>query len=181
MIGIIYFSLVACCVRIFMLGLRAGLTFAENACPATMLDHIYLQRSQTKGSVKTRKGLKGQVFRRFTLLAGIKSDRSAPEVMMMYRFGLCVADFLICPKCMVTIAAVIGKGGKIFSTVNVAGLQIASFLDIEEGSIAYDAERAQSRISRRYENGHRHDILTISWPKLFSAPMKRNARCPHRS
>lgn len=75
---------------------------------------------------------------------------AAPEDLIRYRFALRTADFLICRHCGVYVAAVMGEGAKICSTINVIGLSMADFLDIDEAPMDYDAETTQDRIARRY-------------------------------
>lgn len=67
-----------------------------------------------------------------------------------YSFALRTADFLICRHCGVYVAAVMGEGARIVSTLNVAGLRIMDFLDIEEAPMEYGAETTEDRIARRY-------------------------------
>ena len=66
-----------------------------------------------------------------------------------YRFALRTADFLICRRCGVYFAAVIGKGDAIYSTVNVAGLAMQEFMALERKPIVYDEETPGSRVDRR--------------------------------
>lgn len=68
-----------------------------------------------------------------------------------YRFALRTADFLICKICGVYIAAVMGAGARIVSTINVAGLRMTDFLGIDEAPMDYGTETTQQRIERRYE------------------------------
>ncbi|WP_425408876.1 aldehyde-activating protein [Hyphococcus sp.] len=67
-----------------------------------------------------------------------------------YTFALRTADFLICRTCGVYIAAVMGEGEKIVSTINVVGLRMKAFFDIEEAPMDYSAETPAERIERRY-------------------------------
>jgi hypothetical protein len=67
------------------------------------------------------------------------------------RFALKTADFLICKSCGVYIAAVMGEGARIVSTINVAGLRMQELLGVEEAPADYGAETTQERIERRYE------------------------------
>ena len=67
-----------------------------------------------------------------------------------YTFALRTADFLMCRTCGVYIAAVMGSGDRIVSTLNIAGLRIAEFNDVAEAPMVYDAETTASRIERRY-------------------------------
>ncbi|MGF1543728.1 MAG: aldehyde-activating protein [Parvularculaceae bacterium] len=66
-----------------------------------------------------------------------------------YRFALETADFVICRRCGVYVAAVVGSGDNVRSTLNVAGLAIAAFTGVEERPIDYDAETTDVRTARR--------------------------------
>lgn len=74
---------------------------------------------------------------------------AAADDLIRYRFALRTADFLICRHCGVYGAAVTGAGAGLRSTINVAGLRIREFLDIDEAPITYDAETAEARLERR--------------------------------
>ena len=67
-----------------------------------------------------------------------------------YAFALRTADFLICKTCGVYIAAVMGEGDRIVSTLNIAGLRITEFEDVDEAPMDYGAEDTEARIARRY-------------------------------
>lgn len=69
-----------------------------------------------------------------------------------YCFALRTADFLICKACGVYVAAVIGEGADIRSTINVAGLRMEEFLCVKEAPMEYGAETAEERIQRRFRN-----------------------------
>lgn len=73
-----------------------------------------------------------------------------PEAMQRYRFALRTADFLVCKTCGVYIAAVMGEGERIVSTINVAGLRMEDFLSIPEAPAEYGAETTEARIERRF-------------------------------
>lgn len=75
-------------------------------------------------------------------------DAKAADVLR-YRFALRTADFLICRRCGVYIAAATGEGAAIRSTLNVAGLRIVEFLSVSEAPMEYGAEDAAARIARR--------------------------------
>lgn len=81
---------------------------------------------------------------------GVTTIHCAPGDLERYTFALRTADFLICKTCGVYIAAVMGEGEKIVSTLNVAGLRIADFLGVEEAPMEYGAETTEDRIKRRY-------------------------------
>jgi hypothetical protein len=68
-----------------------------------------------------------------------------------YRFGLKTADFLICKFCGTYIVAVIGEGHHIRSTINVVGLRMSAFLDVEEAPMDYETETTDQRVARRFE------------------------------
>ena len=75
----------------------------------------------------------------------------SPDDLIRYRFGLKTADFLICRDCGVYVAAVIGKAPDIRSTINVVGLRMEAFLDIEETPMQYGSETTEERIARRFQ------------------------------
>ncbi|MEL7487929.1 MAG: aldehyde-activating protein [Pseudomonadota bacterium] len=81
-------------------------------------------------------------------LAIIDADH---DDILRYRFGLRTADFLICRRCGVYIAAVIGQGARVFSTLNVVGLNMTAFFEIPEAPMEYGAETTDERIARRYK------------------------------
>jgi hypothetical protein len=75
----------------------------------------------------------------------------SPDDLLRYRFGLRTADFLICRDCGAYVAAVIGKAPDIRSTINVVGLRMEAFLDIEETPMQYGSETTEERIARRFQ------------------------------
>jgi len=83
-------------------------------------------------------------------LHGLITIDAAPEDLNRYRFALRTADFLTCNTCGVYIAAVMGEGDKIVSTINIAGLRMEDFFDIDEAPIDYGAETTEDRIARRF-------------------------------
>ena len=82
---------------------------------------------------------------------GLITIQGRAEDIVRYRFGLLTADFLICRNCGVYVAAVMGRGDRIVSTLNVVGLRMSAFLDIAEAPADYDAETTEARIARRYD------------------------------
>ncbi|MFC2953003.1 GFA family protein [Marinicaulis aureus] len=82
---------------------------------------------------------------------GITTIDCAPENVRRYTFALRTADFLLCKNCGVYIAAVMGEGERIVSTLNVVGLSMKEFLDIAEAPMEYGAETTEKRIGRRFE------------------------------
>ena len=73
-----------------------------------------------------------------------------PQDILRYRFGLRTADFLVCGRCGIYIAAVIGEAANARCTLNVAGLDIEEFRGLEEASVDYSAETREDRIARRF-------------------------------
>ena len=47
--------------------------------------------------------------------------------------------------------AVMGEGERIVSTINVVGLRMTDFLDIEEAPADFAAETTEARIARRFD------------------------------
>lgn len=65
-----------------------------------------------------------------------------------YVFGLGTAEFLVCTRCGVYVAAVMTDGDRRYATVNLNALERAA--EFPAGSpVAYDAEDAAARIARR--------------------------------
>ncbi len=80
----------------------------------------------------------------------VEIDASAGAIHR-YTFALRTADFFICKTCGVYIAAVMGEGQRIVSTLNVIGLGIKEFDGIDEAPMEYGVETTAERIARRYE------------------------------
>lgn len=76
-------------------------------------------------------------------------DAGAGDVAR-YRFALKTADFLLCRRCGVYVAAATGQGAAIRSTLNVAGLRMTAFLELAEAPMEYGAEDAGARVARRF-------------------------------
>lgn len=91
---------------------------------------------------------------------------AAPDDLVRYRFGLKTADFLICRYCGVYVAAVMGEGEKIRSTINITGLRMVDFLGIDEAPMVYDAENTEDRIARRYK---KWTPTTFTHPELAAS------------
>ncbi|WDI30964.1 hypothetical protein PUV54_13470 [Hyphococcus flavus] len=82
---------------------------------------------------------------------GLITIDGAPEDVECYNFALRTADFLICKTCGVYIAAVMGEGEKIVSTINIVGLRMNEFFEIDEAPMDYGAETTEARIARRFQ------------------------------
>ena len=81
--------------------------------------------------------------------AGSVSFRGADETSVQrYRFGLRTADFLICRKCGVYIAAMLTTPRGRFATLNINALE--EHVDVPEAtSVSYEGESAEQRQLRR--------------------------------
>lgn len=78
-----------------------------------------------------------------------RMQAAEPGALQRYRFGLRTADYLICARCGVYIAALIeGKDGP-RATINAAGLDLAAFRDHAAFPADYSGETADERIKRR--------------------------------
>lgn len=81
---------------------------------------------------------------------GMTTIECAADDVNRYTFALRTADFLLCNTCGVYIAAVMGEGDGVVSTLNVAGLRIEEFDGVDEAPMDYGAEDTKARIARRY-------------------------------
>jgi hypothetical protein len=78
--------------------------------------------------------------------------RARPGALSRYRFGLRTADFLICARCGVYVAAVIAHEGRLFATLNANTLTVRDSLDQAPPVVNYDGETAEARLARRLAN-----------------------------
>jgi hypothetical protein len=72
--------------------------------------------------------------------------------ILRYRFGLKTADFLVCEKCGVYIAAVISTGNSSYATLNINVLDRAAEFTRAALPVSYESESASERIERRMRN-----------------------------
>jgi hypothetical protein len=66
-----------------------------------------------------------------------------------YRFGLRIADFLICARCGVYIGALMEDGGKSWFTVNANAFRPPPGQDFPIAPVDYEGEDVPARIARR--------------------------------
>lgn len=66
-----------------------------------------------------------------------------------YRFGARTADFLLCRRCGVYLAAVIGRDDGKRATLNTAGVLLDGTFGGEPSEVVYDGETDAERIERR--------------------------------
>jgi len=80
---------------------------------------------------------------------GTLAIRAEPGALRRYRFGLATADFLLCARCGVYVAAAIESGGRSFATLNANTLEVRDSLDPAPPLVDYEAETAAERVARR--------------------------------
>jgi hypothetical protein len=80
-------------------------------------------------------------------LAIIRASSSAD--LARYRFGLSTADYLICKRCGIYVAAVQHDAGQLMSVVNVAGLDVPEFRAAAGEAVSYEGETVAQRLARR--------------------------------
>lgn len=66
-----------------------------------------------------------------------------------YQFATRSAASLVCKSCGVYAGALLLEGDKAWSALNVRGLALPAFIDRIAEPVAYDAETAEQRITRR--------------------------------
>jgi hypothetical protein len=72
-----------------------------------------------------------------------------PNHVSRYRWALATADFLVCRRCGVYVAAVLADGAKSWATVNTLIFDDQSAFRREAVSVSYEGESARDRIDRR--------------------------------
>jgi len=75
-----------------------------------------------------------------------------PDQLIRYRFELETADFLICGRCGIYVAAVLTVGDSSCATVNINSLDSPEGFTKEALRVSYDGEGEAGRIRRRKEN-----------------------------
>jgi hypothetical protein len=66
-----------------------------------------------------------------------------------YRWGLATADFLVCKRCGVYVAAVLTEGSRSWATVNTLVFDDQAPFEREAVSVSYEGESAEARVARR--------------------------------
>src|SRR5713226_135868 len=74
------------------------------------------------------------------------------DQLIRYRFGLKTADFLVCGRCGVYVAAVLTADGSSFAVVNINTLDSADRFTQEARGVSYEGESEAERIKRRQAN-----------------------------
>jgi hypothetical protein len=72
-----------------------------------------------------------------------------PRLLIQYRFGLATADFLVCKRCGIYIAAVLSAGDSCYATLNLNTLDRVSEFRQATIPVSYDAETRSERVARR--------------------------------
>jgi hypothetical protein len=72
-----------------------------------------------------------------------------PEQLLRYRFGLRTADFLVCARCGIYVAAVLKEGSSAWATVNVNTLDAVDRFTQPATLVTYEGESAAERSARR--------------------------------
>lgn len=75
-----------------------------------------------------------------------------PSRLIRYRFALKTADFLICGRCGIYVAAVIKVGDKSYATLNINTFDDLERFKREAVPVHYGKETAAQRIARRKTN-----------------------------
>ena len=73
-----------------------------------------------------------------------------PELLIRYRFGQATADFLVCKRCGIYLAAmVVASDGKAYATLNVNCFDRVDEFTQAASPVSYDGESSGERIARR--------------------------------
>ena len=72
-----------------------------------------------------------------------------PEQLLRYRFGLRTADFLVCGRCGIYVAAVMSEGAGCWATVNINTLDVVDRFTQPATPVTYEGESAAQRAARR--------------------------------
>jgi len=75
-----------------------------------------------------------------------------PERLIRYRFATKTAEFLICGRCGIYVAAVLASGDSTCAIVNVNALDAAETFTQEIRPMNYDGETESERLQRRRTN-----------------------------
>ena len=80
----------------------------------------------------------------------MKISARDPEQVVRYRFGQTTADFLVCSRCGIYLAALLSTAdGSAYATLNVNCSDRVGELTQSVIAVSYEAESASERIARR--------------------------------
>jgi len=82
---------------------------------------------------------------------GVKITVRAADDLIRYRFGLKTADYLVCGRCGVYVAAVLAEQGSSYATVNLNAFESSERFTRPPMSVSYDGETETERRARRHE------------------------------
>ncbi len=82
-------------------------------------------------------------------LGRVRFQVDDPQKLIRYRFGLHLADFLICGGCDIYIAAVMEQDGQRWAVINANTLDQAAQLKQAVTPMDYENESNEQRIARR--------------------------------
>jgi hypothetical protein len=74
---------------------------------------------------------------------------SDSKSLARYRFGLATADYLVCARCGVYLAALMEEGGKGYAVLNVNAFQDRTAFSGQATPMVYDHENEAQRRARR--------------------------------
>ncbi len=80
---------------------------------------------------------------------GTLDIRAEPGVLARYLFGRRTADFLLCGRCGVYVAAALSHDGRTVATLNVNTLEARDTLDPAPPLADYEDETIEARLARR--------------------------------
>ncbi len=119
------------------------LTFATDRAPET------LSIRACQCSFCTRHGARTATDREGRLEISVRS----PAELNRYQFGLKTAEFFVCKRCGVYLAAVLTTPeGNCYATVNINALNARRRFTQQPVAVDYEGENAERRIARRKEN-----------------------------
>jgi hypothetical protein len=72
-----------------------------------------------------------------------------PSQLSRYRFGLGIAEFLVCRTCGVYVGALMAEAGSAYATANVNTLETPEVFGTVAVPVSYDRESAAGRQARR--------------------------------
>jgi hypothetical protein len=72
-----------------------------------------------------------------------------PAALARYRFGLATADYLVCARCGVYVAALMQEGGRGYAVVNVNAFAARAGFERAATPMVYDREDEAARRARR--------------------------------
>ena len=83
---------------------------------------------------------------------GVKITIHDSNLLIRYRFGLKTADFLICQRCGIYLAAVMTVDDNAYATLNINTFDSAESFKQRPNTVSYDGETEAQRRARREKN-----------------------------